>query len=383
MKFATSANVLSLLKINMVASLALGAAVILPAHEAFSATPQPFPTTRDPLKWPFLPTSIWNMPIGSDAQYVPANLPAVPGNDSWSPMPYSDDEIIILRPSAPSTPVYYSSAGWSGASRCNSTGRQLLNLPIPTDFVIGRNSNTNGAAVALQPDGRTLIHLQPFARCNAGGAATSYVTFKEVDLYGDGNAGAHGGSGLSVLGGSIRVGELRPNEQGPRHALKVNIYARQSLYNCGRYADCFRWPATNADIYAVGFYGSAGGNSNAAMKMGALLAIPASRDLDSLGLESEPGRQLAWTLQNYGAYIVEDTWGPAFGIAIENGPDGSLATQFKADYGVAFEQRANSNTPWSRDVQKLNQALYVVNNNSPTSVGGGGTPRQPLAPALQ
>ena len=31
--------------------------------------------TRDPLKWPFAQNSIWNMPIGSGAQYVPANLP--------------------------------------------------------------------------------------------------------------------------------------------------------------------------------------------------------------------------------------------------------------------------------------------------------------------
>ncbi|MFD2270369.1 hypothetical protein ACFS07_02445 [Undibacterium arcticum] len=40
-------------------------------------------------------------------------------------------------------------------------------------------------------------------------------------------------------------------------------------------------------------------------------------------------------------------------------------------------------TPWVRDMQRLVQALYVVNNNSPTSIGGGGTPRQPLAPPLQ
>jgi len=26
------------------------------------------------------------------------------------------------------------------------------------------------------------------------------------------------------------------------------------------------------------------------------------------------------------------------------------------------------------------KAVYVVNNNSATSIGGGGTPRQPLAP---
>jgi hypothetical protein len=41
-----------------------------------------------------------------------------------------------------------------------------------------------------------------------------------------------------------------------------------------------------------------------------------------------------------------------------------------------------NNTPWRRDMQKLVQALYVVNNNTPTTIGGGGTPRQPLAPPI-
>ena len=30
---------------------------------------------RDKYTWPFASTSIWNMPIGSDAIYLPANLP--------------------------------------------------------------------------------------------------------------------------------------------------------------------------------------------------------------------------------------------------------------------------------------------------------------------
>jgi hypothetical protein len=35
-----------------------------------------------------------------------------------------------------------------------------------------------------------------------------------------------------------------------------------------------------------------------------------------------------------------------------------------------------------RDIQKLVKALYVVNNNTATTIGGGGVPRQPLAPAI-
>ena len=336
---------------------------------------------RDPLKSPFASTSIWNMPIGSGAVYVPANLPAVPGGETWSPMPEIDEEKIVLRPMAPTTPIYFSNAGWSGQDRCGGTGGVLASVPMPTDFVVPTNG-VNAAVTFLRADGRTLVQTQPFARCSAGTSATSYVVMPEVDLYGDGIRGAHGGSGLSAIGGSLRVGELRPNGEAPRHALKLNVYGRQVLYQCKTRLDCFRWPASNADTYAVGFYGNINNNGNTAMKMGALLAIPASRDLASLGLETAPARQLAWTLQNYGAYVVDDSYGPSFGIAAESGPDGSLRTQFKADWGFDFEQRANSTTPWSRDVKKLAQSLAVVDNNGPTSIGGGGTPRQPLAAPL-
>jgi hypothetical protein len=40
-------------------------------------------------------------------------------------------------------------------------------------------------------------------------------------------------------------------------------------------------------------------------------------------------------------------------------------------------------TPFGRDMVKIFTRLAVVDNNSPSSVGGGGTPRQPLAPPLR
>ena len=340
-------------------------------------SPAPAPTARDPLKQPFATKSIWNMPIGSGAVYVPANLSAALG----SGMPQIDDERIIFKPTAPLTAVNYSSAGWSGANRCNATGGQMLNVPIPTNYIVPNNID-NSSAAFLMPDGRTIVQSQPLARCSAGGPATSYVAFPAVDIYGDGITGSHGGSGLSAVGGSIRVGEMRPGQQGPKHALKVNVYAKQALYKCTTRADCYRWPATTSDGYAVGHYGTVGSNFNPAMKMGALLAIPSSVNISSLGLETEPGRQIAWTLQNYGAYIVDDTWGQAFAFNAENGPDGSLRTQFQADYGTPFEIWSAGSTAWSRDVQRLIVTLSVVDNNSPNSIGGGGTPRQPLAPPI-
>jgi hypothetical protein len=227
-----------------------------------------------------------------------------------------------------------------------------------------------------------VVSTQPLARCAAGGPATSYARYPDQDIYGPGIQGAHGGSGMSGLGGSIRVGELRPGAQGPQHALKMNLYAKGELAQCASQSQCFRWPAVKADSYAVGWYGAATGNTNPAMRMGSLLAIPPTVDLNSLGLQTVPGRQIAWTLQNYGAYVVDDTYGPSFALEAEKGPGGNVRTQFQSDYGMNFEVTASAPNPWSQDIQRIRTVLAAVNNNSPTSIGGGGTPRQPLLPEL-
>jgi hypothetical protein len=359
--------------------------------------------TRDPLKWPFAPYSIWNMPIGSGAVYVPANLPAAPydpndpGHASWAPMPGIDWERIILRPTAPITTIAYSDVGWSHNDRCPATvGKTTPTLPIyvpiPADYLVPGNSVGNDSATFLMPNGHTLIQSQPLARCTAGGPGTSKHSSPEEDLYGEGRTGAHGGSNLSAIGGSIRLGELRPGQIGMRHALKVALFGQMDYYNCSLKSECFRWPASVADGHGLGDYGTYNNNQNRAMKMGALLAIPASVDITNIGLESEPGRQLAWTLQNYGAYIVDSYGGAAFGLDVEEGPDvaplstgllGHKREQFFDDWGYNIEARVRDDTPWSHDLQRIVPLLAVVDNNTPTNIGGGGTPRQPIAPVFQ
>jgi hypothetical protein len=339
-------------------------------------------TGRDPLKWPFASNSIWNMPIGTGAQYVAANLSGNPGNNIYAAMPGIDGEHIVMKPTAPATNINISNAGWTGKNRCAATGGLLVTVPMPSSYVIP-NNNKNSAGVFLMSDKRTIVQVQPVARCTAGYPGTAMAKFANVDLYGTGITGAHGGSGLSSIGGSIRMGELRPGvTTGPRHALKVNVYAKEALFKCTTRSDCFRWPANKADGYAVGWYGAANNNGNRAMKMGSLLAIPTAKTIASLNLETTPAKQLAWTLQNYGAYIVDDAYAPGFDISVEDGPDGSKQAQFKADWGFDMAQRVSQNTPWVRDMQKLVKALYVVNNNTSSTIGGGGTPRQPLAPAI-
>jgi len=139
------------------------------------------------------------------------------------------------------------------------------------------------------------------------------------------------------------------------------------------------------------------------MKMGALVAIPPTVDITALGLRTDPGRQLAWTLQNYGAYIVDSTGGPAFGLNVEKGPgldsasplDDSTQEWFDREYadydqgepgdpiGLTLHARVRHKSDWRRDIQTIVSNLWLVDNNGEYTVGGGGLPRQPFPAPLQ
>lgn len=351
-------------------------------------------SSRDPLKWPFASNSIWNMPIGSNASYVAANLDPNVENFAWPTIPQAGEELIILEPAAPLTNVYRSSVGWTSENRCNFTAPQTIitQINIPASFIIPDTINgahLDNAATVLSSDGRTLQQLVPLTHCSGYNYATALEKIlPDVDIYGDGMYGSRGGSGLSSFGGSIRLGELRPGQTGMRHALKMGVDAKTWLSRCdGTTNPCYRWPARWGDGYGPSLYGTYNNNTNNALKMGALLAIPASTDINSLGLQTEPGKQIAWTLQNYGAYIVDSEADPNTGFMLENGSAGSKLTEFYNDYGYNFRQNGyrtagNPAYNWQQDIIKIIRVLHVVDNNTSTSIGGGGTPRQPLAPPL-
>ena len=165
------------------------------------------PAPRDPKRWPFAATSIWNMPIGDRAQFVPAHIEASKriGN-------FAEEEVIVLEPRAPMVDLLQSNADWDRSrDRCTPepSHNVIDRVPIPKDFVTEPKlgATDDNAAAILRADGRTLHQSQPLVCC-ANGVATTHYRFDDTDLYGDGIAGAHGGSGLSALGGTIRLREL-------------------------------------------------------------------------------------------------------------------------------------------------------------------------------
>jgi hypothetical protein len=116
------------------------------------------------------------------------------------------------------------------------------------------------------------------------------------------------------------------------------------------------------------------------LSMGSLVAIPQSFNWTTLALETVPAKKLAWTLQNYGAYLVDNGgnnsgWGTEL-WCVEVG-----VVQDMVAAGVDIGP-GTTNTPWYRDMNKIFAQLREVTNNTSGNIGGGGTPLQPLAPAI-
>lgn len=356
-------------------------------------TPPPAVTgSRDLFTWPFATNSIWNMPIGSSARLVPAGL-TVPGT-------VQNDQVRIIR-SSNSDPyrTVYNTVNYFGGGRCDSRQATGLSVRVPDSLYIGdaRPGYTPNSIVTLvDMDGRKIRSLGAVARClrDANGREPGQPGYGaqpiDYNLYavpaddvadgqsltGAGTYGAHFGSFLSGMGGHLRPGELTGSAP-IRHALAINLWGKANLYYdrglspaSGQLRGAgYRWPALQADSYAGqsdGYHGS-----NPATVMGALLTLPVGVTAESLGITSSVGRKLFDAFRDYGAYVVDDSYWDS----VDLGMDDVAMAEFQSATGREF-----GSGPERGDVQRIIAALHVVDNNGPSSIGGGGTPRAPLAP---
>ncbi|NMG11836.1 hypothetical protein [Brasilonema sp. UFV-L1] len=326
---------------------------------------------RDKYTQPFACDSIWNMPIGSNAQYVDAYIGSTGvGVDT--------DWFIITQDSDPAVPTYM--PGSWGPGRCTGTQVQQQaqwhpeageQLKVPENLIIEdakANSTPNNSSAFLKPDGRTLVSFNVTTRCWQNGPVHG-VWFGQQDIYGDGIDGGHGGSGMSSIGGSIRKGELL-NDEPIRHALKIVLWGKWLHYNASSSTPGHRWPARLADSYAANQYQG----SNPALVMGSLLAIPPNVTAESLGLTSKAGKKIFQAMQDYGAYVVDDAGWDYNYLCVERSAE--------QEYEAVIGHEIHGDAALQADFAKIIAAVKVVNNNASNSIGGGGTPRQPLAPPI-
>ena len=328
-----------------------------------------WPAGRRKFTWPFADTTIWNVAIGSLAQYRPLR---------FQPTQFvgTDDELVFqIKSSDPVRQIYFPAE--FGQGRCRSTRNATeLRVGFPDAIVIPdatRDDSPNNCASLVLPDGRTIVQLNVMARCRSGGPVFG-IPYDTVVIKGDGNLGGHGGSGLACFGGSIRLGELTGSEP-IHHAIKINIEAAKYLsFSRGPGGGPgYRWPAVKADSYANP---STYGGKISGLMMGSLLAIPPSTTASGLGLETPVGVKLLQALQDYGAYIVDDTYFDAVAFCCEKG----VESEVRNTYGINLDANVWDGGPWYRDAMRLFQALNLVANNRQLNVGGGGVRRRPPPP---
>jgi hypothetical protein len=355
---------------------------------------------RDWRTWPFSRRSPWNHPIGSGAQYTPvarlANYPiGINYEDRWTAaiavaeasdplatMLFSPNwgrtsswafldrgnrncgngtaaEQYLRRYSAatwPPTPGnYYSTTStpndhhWSLPASYHAAGddwRGTFHLPAGSC----PSPDSDGLLAVFQPDG-WVIDIYAGVVLSSGEVVGTMASW--IDVRGDGTGWWNGrrASMLPSFAGLIRDGEIAAGRIP--HALAAQL-PRQLL------KEEAVWPA-----YAFDRDSSYTGT----VPMGALLAIPATVDLDGLGLSTD-GRVIARAAQDYGVYVV-DRGGSGITILAELGaPD------------IRWEAR-DSEPAWWKDLEIIRDQLRRVTNNGPSSRGGGGTPRVPLPAHLR
>jgi Concanavalin A-like lectin/glucanases superfamily len=294
------------------------------------STPPPPSGTRDPSLWPFAVTSPWNMPIGSGAQFAAAD-------DVRNTQLHSANAAINA--GYWSHPIYQASITDPIRSVDGGSGNVSYRIP-------------DGATPALPIGGDMHMHVidptkhwvdECWDVTSAGGGNWYTPYHVRNDLYGpgvgQGGVRAYGGS---AIGGEIRTWEIQAG--AIKHALAFGL--PPSLMAHGPL-----WPATTEDGATV---------YSGTVHMGSLFAIPASVNVNALGLSAQ-GLMLAHAFQDYGAYLVDASGN--FSLDAEPSAEGMIG-------------------PMRNDIGSLLAKLQIVTNNSAVSVGGGGTPRVSLAPAL-
>ncbi len=346
------------------------------------------PLLHDKYRQPFASNSPWNTPIGSGAVYASTSFPVsrdytVVDTDYW----------VVTAATDPQQEIINDQSVWSGP-RCSATQGSGTTTRFPSSLLVPDvegGYKPNNAAAILQPDGRTIVQVNALARCAAGGRVYG-VPFATVDIYSTGIPGGHGGSGLSSIGGTVRLGELLSGNM--RHALKVNIPC--ALYcspaNGPGGGAGYRWPAANSDQHC-GSSACGYGGTLPYLQMGSLLALPPGVTVVSItapgttwpaGMETAVGKRLFYAFQNYGAYVVDDlVWnGTAYALHAETGVRAAVLAATGIDIDHTTPQCGGVCGAYWRDWHRIWLNLKVVTNNSATSIGGGGTPRVSPASAI-
>ncbi len=299
-------------------------------------------------------------PIGANAALIPAKLQEAlaASND----LIVGDDIGITKSYSDPIKTITYTAPA------------SVQSVRIPP--YLSHSGSYNSISVFLTPDNNSVWQGQPTTLSPGGNATATYPwpQYEPVSIRGTDPRGQHGGSHLSGLYGTIRTWEFdaaATDEYVIQHALCINLYARKYLRG-GLQGETigFRWPATAADGYwnnpaSADRYGSSpvSGGPAVGLLMGALLTLPT--DFNFATVTNVRARAVARALWGFGGYVVDDTAWDVHAVSIEK------------DRMNAWESVSGDGRAMHDQLRAVFNQLQVVNNNTATSIGGGGAFRVP------
>jgi hypothetical protein len=303
------------------------------------------PKQRTAVDWPFAADSPWNTPIGSAASYAEP----IGADFKLGAVMFDSENVHPRLRATRSDPV--------GRLYSGNDPNPVASLPLPLDRM-------DGAAkyAIVSPDGKTLYDISG-GRRDGNDVRANLV--RVADLSGSGVAPdyvATTPSGLSVYAGSLVASEFA----GPIHRA-IGAIADAGIISRQPDGTAHVWPALRASKNASF---NTGGN----LHVGSLLAIPPEVDVATIGVgDAGPLFELARAMQDYGVYIKDTHYGTAGNID----PQRPAPLLFCGDLsGVSLP------AGFQQQLALLTRHLKVVENNGPNSIGGGGAPRRPGAPAF-
>lgn len=300
--------------------------------------PPPTTSTRVAFQWPFTSASAWNIPIASSATFA-------------------DDPKIRLGGAAINATTWtvriHQSSGTDPLVATTWSGHPTSTLRIASG--VTSSAGGDGDLVVVLADGHTLYDLFQFVRNDDTHAtANRIVQNAQNDAvtgtgWGNPTTGTPGGctaASGSWAGGIMRSWELStPGNARMKHCLRVGLDKPQ-LKQAATQAGTYQWPAITSDGFWATYAGS--------IKMGSLLAIPKTVDITTLGLPNADALALAWTLQNFGCYVVDKSGSGsgAFTLYAEIGAPATIVNNIRAGLATIRSQ------------------LRLVTNNTATTIGG-------------
>jgi hypothetical protein len=308
--------------------------------------------TRDPSQTPFASDSVFNLPLGSGAQWeanaqlsnadVFVNTTQTGYNENIYTGTASDPVVTVTdNATAGGTPATYQ-------------------VHIPADAV-----PASGSDGTLSVDDTTSGTWYSFGGFNWTGPNTATVSSGSGQP--DNGSGIQNGSDFDEGVGTLTQSDL--NAGTIDHMLRIEIptsmaesYSSTSTSTLAPYA----WPQTEEDGFAIN--GDGGTPYSGTIPYGVTVGIPAGTP-EPAAIAANAGANMLWqALQDHGAMVRDTTSGSGNTVVLQ------------ADQNVS---------PTNPLIEGMDQygaqimaATEILTNQGPNSVNGGGTPIVPLDPPL-